>query len=47
MVQKMAWLANLIVDPNASTKLSKEQKARFRNHPKVIRLNNKNKALIA
>jgi len=47
MVQKMARLASLTADPNAPTELPKEQKAGFRNHPKVIRLSNRNKALTA
>ncbi len=47
MVQKMARLASLTADPDAPTKLSEGQIAEFRNHPKVIRLSNKNKALTA
>ena len=47
MVQKMARLVSLTADFNASTELSKKQKAEFRNHLKVIRLNNRNKTLTA
>lgn len=46
-MQKIIRLANLTIDSNASIELSKKQKAGFRNYPKIIRLNNKNKALIA
>ena len=47
MVQKMARLVSLTADPNAPTELPEEQKAEFRNHPKVLRLSNRNKALTA
>ena len=47
MVQKMTRLASLTADLNASTELSKEQKAEFRNHSKIIRLSNRNKTLTA
>ena len=41
----MARLASLTADPNAPTELPEEHKAEFRNHPKIIRLSNRNKAL--
>ena len=47
MIQKMIRLVSLTVDFNASTKLSKKQKAEFRNHSKILRLSNRNKILTA
>ncbi len=47
MVQKMVRLTSLTVDLNASTKLSKKQKAEFRIHSKILRLSNRNKTLTA
>jgi hypothetical protein len=45
VVQKIAKLANLTIDTSASTKLSFEQKAKFAQHPQVIQLAQRNKAL--
>ncbi len=47
MMQKMTRLVSLTADFNASTELSKKQKAEFRNHSKIIRLSNRNKTLTA
>lgn len=45
MVQKMARLASLTADANAPTKLSSEQTTKLRQHPRVVQLGQRNKAL--
>jgi len=47
VVQKMARLASLTADANAPTELSSEQKAKLTQHPQVIQLGQRNKALTA
>ncbi len=45
VVQKMARLASLTADPSAPTELSSEQKTKLTQHPQVIHLSQRNKAL--
>jgi len=47
VVQKTARLASLTADTSAPTELSSEQKAKFAQHPQVIQLAQRNKALTA
>ncbi|KAA6415050.1 MAG: hypothetical protein FRX48_01801 [Lasallia pustulata] len=47
VVQKMARLASLTANANAPRELSSEQKAKLIQHPQVIRLDQRNKALTA
>lgn len=47
VVQKMARLASLTADASAPTELSSEQKTQLKQHPHMIRLGQRNKALTA
>ncbi|KAL8696099.1 MAG: hypothetical protein Q9201_007827, partial [Fulgogasparrea decipioides] len=47
VVQKMARLASLTADASVPTELSSEQKTKFKQHPQVVYLGQRNKALTA